>query len=318
MRVVFLGTPEFAVPSLQILIDSGHQVVAVVTQPDRPSGRGHHLQAPPIKVCAENHGLPIYQPEKIRLEENREIFGEMAADFIVVVAYGQILPGWLLQSARVAAVNVHGSILPKYRGAAPVVWTILNGDCSSGVTTMLMVEKLDAGPILLSREVSVNQDITSGELACQLASLGAALLAETLDRLKGGSIQPLTQDERQVTWAPRITKEMAQISWERSAREVHNQIRGLNPWPTAYTERHSQRLHIWRSGLTETAGGADTKPGTFLGFTETGMLIQCGGSTVLEVLEVQTQGKKRISGRAFANGARLSALQAVFGPAGSF
>jgi methionyl-tRNA formyltransferase len=309
MRVVFLGTPEFAVPSLQMLIDSGYDVVAVVTQPDRPSGRGHHLQSPPIRVCAEKHGLPVYQPQKIRLEENRRIFQEMAADFIVVVAYGQILPGWMLQSARVAAVNVHGSILPKYRGAAPVPWTILNGDCNSGVATMLMVERLDAGPLLLSREVSV---------AALLAPMGAALLSETLERLEDGTIQAVPQDESQVTWAPRITKEMAVISWERSAREVHNQVRGLNPWPAACTECDSRRLHIWRSALTGTLGAAETKPGTFLGLTENGILIRCGGQTVIEILEVQTQGKKRISGRAFANGARLKSYQTIFGSVGSF
>jgi methionyl-tRNA formyltransferase len=318
MRVVFLGTPEFAVPSLQMLIDSGHEVVGVVTQPDRPSGRGHRLQAPPVKVCAVERGIPVYQPPKIRLDENRPLFQEMAVDFVVVVAYGQILPGWLLQSARVAAVNVHGSILPKYRGAAPIAWTILNGDTISGVTTMLMVEKLDAGPILLKSEASVGENMSAGDLAIQLAPMGAALLAKTLDQLKDGTIQPVPQDESQVTWAPRITKEMAPILWHRSAREVHNQIRGLNPWPAAYTDWNEQRLHIWRSALTEAQGEADAKPGTYLGLMEKGILIQCGGQTVLEVLEVQTQGKKRVTGREFANGARLASGQIIFGSAGSF
>lgn len=317
MRVVFLGTPEFAVPSLQMIINNGHEVVAVVTQPDRPAGRGHRLQSPPVKVCAEKQGLLVYQPPKIRLEENRQLFEPLAADFIVVVAYGQILPAWLLQSARVAAVNVHGSILPKYRGAAPIAWTILNGDYSSGVTTMSMVEKLDAGPILLSREAPVGENMTAGELASQLATMGAVLLAETLERLEGGTIQPMPQDESRVTWAPRITKEMAPISWHKDAREVHNQIRGLNPWPTACTEWRSQLLHIWRSAVTDTLGETTTKPGTFLGLTESGILIQCGGSTVIEILEMQLQGKKRISGRAFASGARLISHRAVFGPIGS-
>ncbi len=313
MRVVFMGTPDFAVPSLQKLIDCGHEIMAVVTQPDRPRGRGHHLQEPPVKILAQKHSLRVYQPVKIRLDENRPLFQTLAPDFVVVVAYGQILPGWLLQSARIAAVNVHGSILPKYRGAAPIAWTILNGDRISGVTTMIMVEQLDAGPLLLSRELPVGENMTSGELADQLALLGAELLTDTLVGLENGTINPIPQDESGVTWAPRITKEMAVVSWGKSAPEVHNQIRGLNPWPGAVTAWQSQRILIWRSSLTAMMGDAESAPGTFLGTTENGILVQCGGSSVIEVLEIQTQGKRRISGRAFANGARLSSHHTVFG-----
>jgi methionyl-tRNA formyltransferase len=314
MRVVFLGTPEFAVPSLRALIDGSYQVSAVFTQPDRPSGRGQKPQPPPIKSLALAHRIPIYQPEKMRDGEHRPLIEELHPDFIVVVAYGQILPGWLLNAARIAPVNVHASLLPKYRGAAPVVWALLNGESVTGVTTMLMDEHLDTGPVLLKRELPVSESMTAGELADRLSRLGAELLIPTLDGLRDGVIQPVPQDDAQASWAPRISKEQARISWEGSAREIHNRIRAFHPRPLAFAEHQGQRIQILRSRPVDASELRGRRPGTFLGKTESGMLVQCGADTVLEVLELQPASRRPVSGREFANGARLSGDMLLFPP----
>ncbi len=303
MRVVFLGTPEFAVPVLQKLLENSNDVLCVFTQPDRPSGRGQKLHPSPIKVLAQTHGIPVYQPEKIRLEENRAIFEKLQPDFIVVVAYGQILPGWLLQSARIAPINIHASLLPRYRGAAPIAWAIINGETRTGVTTMIMHEKLDSGPLLMQQEVAIHGTVTAGELSCELSIAGANLLIKTIEAFQTGQIQPVEQDESLVTWAPRITKAIAQISWERRAQELHDQIRGLNPWPVAYAGFRGARLHLWRSSLCE--GSLQATTGAVLGVSGEGIRVQCGEGTVLNLVEVQMPGKARISGRQFANGAHL-------------
>jgi methionyl-tRNA formyltransferase len=313
MRVVFLGTPEFAIPSLHALFESAYEVCAVFTQPDRPGGRGQRLQPSPVKQYAERQGVPVFQPAKIKSEENRPIVEKYQPDFIVVVAFGQILPAWLLQSAKVAPVNVHGSLLPKYRGAAPIPWAILNGDEITGVTTMLMDEHLDTGPMLLKREVPIPEMMTAGELASHLAMIGAELLIPTLDGLRSGAIRPEIQDESQATWASRIEKEMAEISWERNAREIHNRIRAFNPWPLAFTSFGGKRIQILRS-RPESAVMADARTaGVFLGTTQIGMRVSCGAGTVLEVLEAKLEGKRRVSGQEFANGARLRPDSPPFG-----
>jgi methionyl-tRNA formyltransferase len=312
MRVVFLGTPEFAVPSLQTLLCSPYEVCAVFTQPDRPAGRGQQPHAPAIKKCALGAGLPVFQPEKIRVPENRPLLESYRPDFIVVVAYGQILPPWLLKLPRLGCINVHGSLLPRYRGAAPVAWAVLNGDELSGVTTMLMDEHLDTGPMLLKREVEIPVSMTSGELAAILANVGAELLIPTLDGLRTGVLEPIPQDDNLATNAPRITKEMAPISWARDARSIHNQIRGLNPWPLACAICRGQRLQILRSQPLAEAGAGVKEAGIFLGATERGMKVTCGGGSILEILEVQPAGKKKISGRDFANGTRVRPGQKLF------
>lgn len=305
MRVVFLGTPEFAVPSLLALLKSAYEVCAVFTQPDRPTGRGQRVQPPPVKVCAQEAGIPVFQPERIRSDENRALFNSFKADFIVVVAYGQILPTWLLKSARVAPVNVHGSLLPRYRGAAPIVWAILNGESVTGVTTMWMDEHLDTGDILLARQVPVDDMATAGELASELARVGAGLLIPTLDGLRSGSIVPAPQDSRLASYAPLINKEMARISWVQRARDIHNRIRAFNPWPIAYAEFQGQRLMIHRSLLEKTGDATEHAPGTYLGCSGDGLRIQCAEGTVLQLLDLQVAGRRRVSGREFANGARL-------------
>lgn len=311
MRVVFLGTSEFAVPSLNVLLTGSYEVCAVFTQPDKPAGRGHKIQMSPVKYHASQKGLKVFQPDKIRSDENREIFQTLKPDFIVVAAYGQILPGWLLDSARIAPVNVHGSLLPHYRGAAPVRWAILNGDSVTGVTTMLMDQNLDTGAVLLKREVALNQTITGGELSKKLAFVGAELLLPTLDGLINGTIVPIPQNNSEASWAPKITKDMAHISWDKTALEIHNLVRGLNPWPVATTEHRGRNLRIFRS-LPEACSAEKFAPGAFLGLTECGIRIQCGQESVLEIIEVQMPGKARISGRAFAAGARVKLHERLF------
>jgi methionyl-tRNA formyltransferase len=312
MRVVFIGTPEFAVPSLQTLLDHSHEICGVFTQPDRPSGRGHKLQASPVKILAQSQNIPVFQPEKIRSEENRPILESLAPDFIVVAAYGQILPRWLLEAAHIATINIHGSLLPKYRGAAPIAWSILNGDSITGITTMLMQEKLDAGPILLQREIPIPLTITAGELTAELSLAGAKLLLETLAGMEGNAIIPVIQDENLVSWAPRISKESARISWEKTALSLHNQIRAMNPWPGTYADFRGVRLSVWRS-LPEIQPNYKNKPGAFLGLSEQGIRVQCGDGTVIDLLELQAPAKKRVTGREFVNGIRLRAGEQLFG-----
>lgn len=305
MRVVFLGTPTFAVPALQSLIDHGYEICAVFTQPDRPSGRGHKLKPSPVKALSKTLGIPVFQPDKIRDRENRGVFEQLQPDFVVVVAYGQILPAWLLECPRFAAVNIHASLLPRYRGAAPIPWAILNGEVITGVTTMLMEEELDSGPILLQKAIPIPVTKTAGELAEVLSQVGADLLIRTLDGMRNNALSPAVQDESQISWAPRIKKEMARISWDRRALDVHNQIRALNPWPVAYTIFRKERLQVFRS-LPEEGGSSFTTPGAFLGLSRNGLRVQCGEGTVLELLEMQLPAKKRVSGREFASGARIA------------
>jgi methionyl-tRNA formyltransferase len=305
MRVVFLGTPTFAVPSLRRLIDHSCEICGVFTQPDRPSGRGQKLQPSPVKVLAQAHGISVFQPDKIRNEENRSMVEELHPDFLVVAAYGQILPGWLLQSARVMAINVHASLLPQYRGAAPIPWAILNGDAVTGITTMVVQETLDTGAILLQEEVPISTIMTAGELSAVLSEVGATLLIQTLDGLQKNAIKPVDQDESRVSWAPRITKDMAAVSWKKCALDIHNQIRAMNPWPIAHAVFRNERLQLWRSKPADLHADLRATPGTFLGPLQDGFRVQCGEATVLEILEVQRPGKNRVSGREFACGARL-------------
>jgi methionyl-tRNA formyltransferase len=305
MRIVFLGTPEFAVPALQNLLDYSCDIGAVFTQPDRPSGRGQKLQPSPVKILSLKHGIPLFQPEKIRLEENKALFRNLDPDFIVVVAYGQLLPPWLLQSARMAPINIHASLLPRYRGAAPVNWAIINGETISGVSTMVMEETLDSGPVLLQQEVPIPLTMTAGQLSEQLAAAGARLLIRTLEAYRTNAVDAVLQDENLVSWAPRISKEMALVLWDSNALDTHNRIRGMNPWPGAYSAFRGGRLHLWQS--MPQLGSANTVPGTILGFAGEGMQVQCGAGSILNLLEVQMPGKSRISGRQFASGARLRA-----------
>ena len=287
------------------------------TQPDRPSGRGHKLKPSPVKIFSEEKGIPVFQPEKIRSDENREIIESLHPDFIVVAAYGQILPDWFLRAPRLAPLNIHFSLLPRYRGAAPSAYAILNGDSITGVTIMIMQEALDSGPILMRREMAISLTATTGDVESELSEIGAELLIETMDKYLKDDIQPVLQDEAQVTWAPRITKDAAHIIWSENALKIHNHIRAMNPWPGAYTQFHGERLHIWNS-VPETGdpmpGGI---PGTFLGLTENGMRVLCGEGSILEVLTLQKPSKRRVSGREFASGGRLHPQDLLFSNPGT-
>lgn len=307
MRLVFLGTPDFAVASLRALLDSSYEVVAVFTQPDRPAGRGQRLQPPPVKQRALEAGIPVYQPERIRSEENRGTIEHFSPDFLVVVAYGQILPGWLLRIPRIGPVNVHGSLLPRYRGAAPIAWAILNGDTVTGVTTMLMDEGMDTGPMLLRREVPIGSNVTAGELTLELAAVGAELLIATLDGLADKTIRPVPQNSTEATLAPRFGKELGEVDWQQEAGAIHNRIRALNPWPAAFTSFGGQKLQLLRSVPVSGAPALEEipAPGSYLGSTSSGMLVACGGGTRIDLLEVQMESRRKISGREFAAGSRL-------------
>jgi methionyl-tRNA formyltransferase len=303
MRVLFLGTPDFAAVSLQALFDNNYDVCGVFTQPDRPSGRGHRLQASPVKALAASRGVQVFQPEKLRSDENRAIVETLSPDVIVTAAYGQLVPAWMLRLSRLFPVNIHASLLPRWRGAAPIARAILNGDTVSGVTTMVMEESLDAGGVLLREEVSVPLEITTGALTGTLAAAGAILLLKTLEGLRSGSLAPKPQDEALVTWAPRITKAESAISWEQPSIEIHNRIRALNPWPGAVFDFQGEKICIWRSLPAE--GAENASPGTLLGIADNALRAACGDGTAIDIFEIQRPGKKRTNGREFTSGARL-------------
>jgi len=303
MRILFLGTPDFAAVSLRALLDNGYDVCGVFTQPDRPSGRGQRLQAPPVKTLAVSRGVQIFQPEKLRVEENRAIVENLNPDIIVTVAYGQLVPAWMLRLSRFFPVNIHTSLLPRWRGAAPVARAILTGDASSGVTTMVMDESLDAGGILLREEVPISLETTTGELTETLAEVGARLLIKTLEGLQSGRLAPTPQDETLVTWAQKITKAESAVSWDQPAMDIHNRIRALNPWPGTVVDFQGEKICLWRSLPTD--GAENVPPGTLLGVFGNALRVACGGASAVDILEIQRPGKKRTNGREFASGARL-------------
>jgi methionyl-tRNA formyltransferase len=300
MRLVFLGTPAFAVPTLERVVAEGHSVLAVVTQPDRPRGRGQNAAPPPVKQAALNLGLPVYQPERVRRPEAVEFLRALPVDAMVVVGYGQIIPQSIIDMAPLGIINVHGSLLPRYRGAGPVQWAILNGETRTGVTTMRIDAGLDTGDMLLKAETAIGPDENAVELGQRLAVMGAGLLAETLAGLAEGRIAAEKQDDAQATWAPLLKKEDGRIDWTRGAQAIHNQVRGLQPWPGAYTSFRGQKLHIWR---TRPAGQAAGEPGRLVNLKPP--LVACGAGG-LELVEVQLEGRKRIAAADFANGRRLT------------
>jgi methionyl-tRNA formyltransferase len=300
MRLIFLGTPMFAVPSLERIVEAGHQVLEVVTQPDRPSGRGQQVAAPPVKQTALRLGLPVYQPERVRRPEAVERLRALAPDAMVVVGYGQIIPQSIIDIPPLGIINVHGSLLPKYRGAGPIQWAIINGETHSGITTMRIDAGLDTGDMLLKAETEIGPDENSIELGSRLAALGADLLVATLEGLSRNLIVPQKQDAALATYAPLLKKEDGLINWGQPARSIHNSIRGLQPWPGAYTTFRGQTLHIWKSRLADKSAGT---PGRIVSVKP--LMAACGGGA-LELVEVQLEGRKRISAGDFANGQRLS------------
>ena len=301
MRVVFMGTPEFAVPSLKALLDAGYGVVGVFTQPDRPVGRGHKLAACPVKKLAVERGVPVYQFERLRNEEGLACLRSLAPDIVVTAAFGQILSQALLDVPKMGTVNVHASLLPAYRGAAPINWCILNGETRTGVTTMLTDAGVDTGAMLLRRETDIGEVETAAELSVRLSQLGAELLIETLKGYIAGEIAPTPQDERLASRQPMLKKEMGLIDWTRSAKEIACQARGLDPWPSAYTDYLGGTLKIYRARPAMGEG----EPGTVLrSSAKEGLFVACGEGA-LEVLEMQAPGGKRMSARAYLAGKKI-------------
>ena len=296
-RIIFMGTPGFACPTLQILIDRGENILAVVTQPDRPKGRGQKMMPPPVKELALCHDIPVFQPLKVRDPAFVETIRGLAPDLIVVVAFGQILPKALLDIPLQGCINVHSSLLPRYRGAAPLNWCIINGESETGVTTMLMDPGLDTGPMLLKRSTTIdeNEDIVS--LHDRMAVMGAQLLAETLDGRLTGQIEPEPQDNSQTCYAPLLKKEDGLINWRRSAREIHNQVRGMAVWPGAHTYFDGQTLKLYRTQVGEESGA----PGTVLRSSRGILEVACGMGS-LYIKELQLAGKKRLDSASFLAG----------------
>jgi methionyl-tRNA formyltransferase len=304
MRLVFMGTPESAVPTLRRCVEDGHEIAAVWTQPDRPAGRGGKLKAPPVKQYALTLGVEVYQPAKIRTEEARQLFESHEADAAIVVAYGRILPPAFLRAPRRGCINVHFSLLPRYRGAAPVNWAIVHGERETGVTTMLMDEGLDTGPVLSQRATAIEEDETAPQLLARLSEMGAALLGETLARLD--EIEPQSQRDEDATLAPILRREDGLIEWTQSAAEVARRVRGFQPWPNAYTFYRDRRLILWRARPAEEFADEQTA-GVVAAVTGDELRVVCGGGELLCVTELQLEGKQRMSARDFINGMRVVA-----------
>ena len=302
MRLVFLGTPAFAVPTLEQVVAGGHQVQTVITQPDRPRGRGQQLAPSPVKSAALRLGLPVYQPERIRRPEAIEQLRELAPEAMVVVGYGQIIPQSVIDIAPLGILNVHASLLPRYRGAGPIQWAIANGETRTGVTTMRIDAGLDTGDMLLKDETEIGPEENALELGGRLAEMGARLLVRTLEGLAAGTISPEKQDGTQATYAPLLKKEDGVIDWNRPAAEIHNRVRGLQPWPGCYTKFRGQGLHVWRSRVAA-ASGTGGAAGAVSGVRP--LTVSCGNGS-LELMEVQMEGRKRVPAADFANGQRLT------------
>lgn len=306
LRIVFCGTPAFAVPSLDGLIAQPEfEIVGVVTQPDRPRGRGREIAISAVKAAAVEAGIPVYQPEKIRSEEAHEYFRGVAPDVVVIIAYGQIIPPRLIAIPRLGWINVHASLLPKYRGAAPINWAIINGETRTGVTTMQIDAGLDTGPMLLKYETAIGADETAPELTARLSEAGAPLIVETLQKLDRGEITPTPQDNSQATLAPILKKDDGKIEWQLSARKIYNRIRGLQPWPGAFTTFRGRNCQIWGKPLKPVAAGGE--PGFILPTQEDGLLVICGGPvpSVLRVEHIQVEGRNRVTDFEFMRGARI-------------
>jgi len=299
MRIVFMGTPQAAVPTLRRILSDGHEVVAVWTQPDRPSGRGNKLTTSPVKEFALAHGLTIQQPQRIKTDETKQLFASHDADVAVVVAYGRILPEEFLRAPARGCINVHFSLLPKYRGAAPANWAIVNGASETGVTTMFIEPALDTGPILLQQATAIGKTETAPELMQRLSETGAGLLSETLARLD--ELTPQPQDDRQATFAPVLKKQDGLIDWSKTAIVIERAIRGFQPWPTAYTTFNSRRLTIWEAEPL-ICFAPEVEPGEVTAAHGGELVVQCGGRSALRLFAVQPEARKRLTARDFING----------------
>jgi methionyl-tRNA formyltransferase len=304
MRLVFMGTPESAVPSLRRLLRDGHEIVAVWTQPDKPAGRGNKLHQSAVKEFASQHNLTVHQPSKIKTEAAKALFASHNADAAVVVAYGRILPPEFLNAPKHGCINVHFSLLPKYRGAAPVNWAIVNGEKETGVTTMRIVEELDAGPILMQRTTEIGKRETAPELMSRLAEIGAELLSETLNGLD--RIKPQSQNDANASLAPMLTRQDGLIDWSMPAFAIERRVRGFQPWPNAFTTLDSRRLITW-SAIAQKDENQSARPGRIVEAHGDNLVVACGDRTMLHISELQSEGGRRMSARDFLNGANIGA-----------
>ncbi|MGN1157877.1 MAG: methionyl-tRNA formyltransferase [Agathobacter sp.] len=304
MKIIFMGTPDFAVGTLEAIIKAGHEVVLVVTQPDKPKGRSGALQFTPVKECAVAHNIEVFQPAKIRLEENVEYLRKYDADIMVVAAFGQILPKSILEMTKFGCINVHASLLPKYRGAAPIQWAVINGDEVTGVTIQQMDIGVDTGDIILAKKLSIDKDETGGGLFDKLAVIGAEACVEALARIETGTATRTPQNHEEATHVSMISKEFGDIDWNRSAVEIERLIRGLNPWPSAYTTLEGKTFKIWKANVVNE--NSSYRPGYIATVTKNSIMVQTGEG-MLELLEVQLEGKKRMETDAFLRGYNVEA-----------
>lgn len=309
MRIVFMGTPDFAEASLKKLIEENFDIAGVFTQPDRPRGRGMELSFSPVKSLALAHGLPVYQPEKLRDGTVEAQLRAMRPDILVVVAYGRILPDALLQIPTFGAVNVHASLLPKYRGAAPVQWAVLNGDKTTGVSTMYLASEMDTGDVIYTAETEIGEYETSGELFDRLMVMGAELLVRTLRDIEAGTAPRTPQDHSQATYVKMLDKSMSPIDWDRSPREIQKWICGLQPWPVATMELGGKTCRVFAAEYTDTH--TDKCPGTILAADDRGLEVACGQGESLRITQLQAPGKKRMSAADFLRGHKLAAGELV-------
>jgi methionyl-tRNA formyltransferase len=310
-KIIFMGTPDFSVPVLKRILADGYEVIAVVTQPDRPVGRKKVLTAPPVKVEALNNGIPVFQPEKIRRQEELAPILDLGADLIVTAAFGQILPKELLDAPKYGCINVHASLLPELRGGAPIHYSLIQGKKETGITIMYMAEKLDAGDILTSVSIPIEERDTVGTLHEKLSDAGANLLSETLPKLLNGEITAIPQNESEATFAPNIKREQEKIDWSKTGEEIYNQIRGLNPWPVAYTELEGIVIKVWWGEKYTTEIKAE--PGTIISLEDDGVVVQTGNQTAIKITELQPSGKKKMSGEQFLRGTNNQLLDKKLG-----
>ncbi len=301
MRIVFMGTPDFAVDCLEALVNSSHEVVAVFSQPDKPQGRKQILTAPEVKICAQKYGIPVFQPATLKNGSSTELLKELNPDLIVVVAYGKLIPQEILDIPQYGCVNVHGSLLPKLRGAAPIQWAVLNGEKETGVTTMQLDAGLDTGDILLTKKTEIEENETSGELFDRLKVLGAELLLETIDAILAGTLTPVKQDDSLSTYASMLDKSMSPVDWSKSALEVHNHIRGLEPWPVATANVCGRVLKLFGSRMGNTCG----KSAGEIVSAEKELEICCGDGRSVVITQVQAQGKNKMSAADFLRGNKI-------------
>ncbi|MBR5203085.1 MAG: methionyl-tRNA formyltransferase [Clostridia bacterium] len=300
MRIIFMGTPEFSVPCLEALVNSSNEVVGVFTQPDKPKGRGYEMAPPPVKVCAIEHGIPVFQPLSMRNGEALDIINSLNADLIIVVAFGKILPKEILESVKYGCINIHASLLPKFRGAAPIQWSIMNGETVTGVTSMQMDVGLDTGDMLIKKSITITENMNAGELHDALSVIGAEVLIETIKNID--NIKPEKQDDRLSNYALMLSKELCPIDFSKSAQEVHNKIRGLSPWPVATTKIDGKNYKIHKSQILT---------GTFNGDcgeivdNNNRLVVICGDGRAIEILEIQAEGKRKTDTASFLRGRKI-------------